>query len=72
MERYNFKVVEEKWQLHWEKSKFYKTNLDFSKKKLSGTYYHDLKELDSFVGEIFPIFNRSNPLHPDILHPLKY
>ena len=33
MERYNFKVVEEKWQLHWEKNKFYKTNLDFSKKK---------------------------------------
>ena len=33
MERYNFKVVEEKWQLYWEKNKFYKTNLDFSKKK---------------------------------------
>ncbi len=33
MERYNFKVVEEKWQLYWEKNKFYKTDLDFSKKK---------------------------------------
>ncbi len=33
MERYNFKIVEEKWQLFWEKNKFFKTNLDFKKKK---------------------------------------
>lgn len=39
---------------------------DFSKKKLSGTYYHDINELDNFVSEIYHIFNRTNPLHPDI------
>jgi sphinganine-1-phosphate aldolase len=39
---------------------------DFSKKKLSGTYYHEIKEIDSFVSRIYPIFQRTNPLHPDI------
>ena len=33
MERYNFKVVEKKWQNHWEKNKSFKTKLDKSKKK---------------------------------------
>ena len=33
MERYNFKLVEEKWQKIWDKNKFYKTNIDKSKKK---------------------------------------
>ena len=33
MERYNFKVIEEKWQKFWEKNKTFKTNLDKNKKK---------------------------------------
>ena len=33
MERYNFKVVEEKWQRYWEEKKVFKTKTDKSKKK---------------------------------------
>ncbi len=33
MERYNFKVIEKKWQDNWDKNKVYKTKLDKSKKK---------------------------------------
>ena len=30
MERYNFKVVEKKWQNHWEKNKSFKTLIEKS------------------------------------------
>ena len=33
MERYNFKVLEKKWQNYWEKNKSFKTSLDLKKKK---------------------------------------
>ena len=33
MDRYNFKVVENKWQTYWNKNRSFKTNLDKSKKK---------------------------------------
>ena len=33
MDRYNFKVVEKKWQSHWEKNESFKTSLDTNKKK---------------------------------------
>jgi len=33
MERYNFKIVENKWQEFWEKNKVFKSKLDKSKKK---------------------------------------
>ena len=33
MERYNFKIVEEKWQKFWHKNNFFKTVLDKKKKK---------------------------------------
>ena len=33
MDRYNFKVIEKKWQSYWEKNKSFKTNLDLDKKK---------------------------------------
>ena len=33
MDRYNFKVIEEKWQNYWEKNKSFKTKIDKSKKK---------------------------------------
>ena len=33
MERYNFKIIEEKWQNHWDKYKVFKTKTDKSKKK---------------------------------------
>ena len=33
MERYNFKVLEKKWQNYWEKNKLFKTSLDLTKKK---------------------------------------
>ena len=32
MERYNFKIVEEKWQKFWHKHNFFKTDLDKNKK----------------------------------------
>ena len=33
MNRYNFKIVEEKWQKYWYKNKSFKASSDFSKKK---------------------------------------
>ena len=33
MNRYNFKIVEEKWQTYWDKNKTYKTKIDKTKKK---------------------------------------
>ena len=33
MERYNFKIVENKWQQHWEKEKTFSTDLNKDKKK---------------------------------------
>ncbi|MDA7464668.1 leucine--tRNA ligase [Candidatus Pelagibacter ubique] len=33
MERYNFKIVEEKWQKFWEEEKIFSTKVDKSKKK---------------------------------------
>ena len=33
MDRYNFKIIEEKWQSYWEKHKVFKTKTDKSKKK---------------------------------------
>jgi len=33
VERYNFKIVEEKWQKHWEKGKTFSVKVDKSKKK---------------------------------------
>ncbi len=33
MERYNFKIVEEKWQKIWEKNKVFSANIDKNKKK---------------------------------------
>ena len=33
MERYNFKIVEEKWQKFWEKNKFFQTKIDHNKPK---------------------------------------
>jgi len=33
VDRYNFKVIEEKWQNYWEKNKSFKTKIDKSKKK---------------------------------------
>ena len=33
MDRYNFKIVEEKWQKTWDKEKVFSTKVDKSKKK---------------------------------------
>ncbi len=33
MERYNFKIIEKKWQKFWEENKTYKTKVDKNKKK---------------------------------------
>ena len=33
MDRYNFKIVEKRWQEHWHKNKSFKSNIDKSKKK---------------------------------------
>jgi sphinganine-1-phosphate aldolase len=34
--------------------------------KVSGCIYHNNDKLDSFMNQVFPIYYRSNPLHPDI------
>ena len=39
---------------------------DFKKGKVSGTVYTSDTKLDNLMNTIFPIFYRSNPLHPDI------
>lgn len=39
---------------------------DFKRGKVSGTVYSSDKKLDNLMNTIFPIFYRSNPLHPDI------
>jgi leucyl-tRNA synthetase len=33
MEKYNFKIIEKKWQDHWEKNKIFKTKIDRKRKK---------------------------------------
>ncbi len=33
MERYNFKIIEDKWQSHWEKNKTFKATIDKNKPK---------------------------------------
>ena len=33
MERYNFKVIEKKWQKHWDEKKVFRAKIDKSKKK---------------------------------------
>ena len=33
MERYNFQLIEEKWQNFWEKNSFFKNKIDKNKKK---------------------------------------
>ena len=33
MERYNFKIIENKWQEYWEDKKLFKSKIDKSKKK---------------------------------------
>jgi leucyl-tRNA synthetase len=34
VEKYNFKVIENKWQKFWEENQSYKTEKDLSKKKI--------------------------------------
>ena len=34
MDRYNFELVEDKWQNYWEKNKSFISKLDTSKKKI--------------------------------------
>ena len=34
MERYNFKIIEEKWQEYWDKEKTFATKIDNNKKKI--------------------------------------
>ena len=34
MERYNFKIVEDKWQKYWTENKDFKSNIDTNKKIL--------------------------------------
>ena len=34
--------------------------------KVSGCIYHNNDKLDSFMNQVFPIYYRSNPLHPDV------
>jgi leucyl-tRNA synthetase len=34
MQRYNFKVIEKKWQDYWHQNKSFKASLDLNKKKI--------------------------------------
>ena len=33
MDRYNFKIIEKKWQSYWEKKKIFKASIDKKKQK---------------------------------------
>ena len=35
MERYNFKIVEKKWQAYWDKNKSFKSKIDKKKKNFT-------------------------------------
>ena len=34
MNRYNFKIIEKKWQDYWDKNNFFKTKINKNKKKI--------------------------------------
>jgi leucyl-tRNA synthetase len=34
VERYNFKIIENKWQKHWDDKKVFRAKIDKSKKKI--------------------------------------
>ena len=34
MERYNFKIIEEKWQKYWEEKRSFKSEINTSKNKV--------------------------------------
>ena len=75
MERYNFKLIEEKWQKHWEKNKSFKTKIDKNKKKFyclemfpypSGNI-HMGHVRNYTIGDVlsrFKILTNHNVLHP--------
>ena len=45
MERYNFKVIEKKWQNFWEKNKSFKTKINKNKKNfIAWKCFHILLE----------------------------
>jgi sphinganine-1-phosphate aldolase len=43
-----------------------KENKIVDKNKVSGCIYHNSINLDSFMTKVFPVYYRSNPLHPDV------
>ena len=43
-----------------------KENRIVDKNKVSGCIYHNSINLDSLMAKVFPIYYRSNPLHPDV------
>jgi len=75
VERYNFKLIEEKWQKHWEKNKSFKTKIDKNKKKFyclemfpypSGNI-HMGHVRNYTIGDVlsrFKILTNHNVLHP--------
>ena len=75
MERYNFKLIEEKWQKYWEKNKSFETKIDKNKKKFyclemfpypSGNI-HMGHVRNYTIGDVlsrFKILTNHNVLHP--------
>lgn len=48
-----------------------KDNKCVDKNKVSGCIYHNNINLDSFMTKVFPIYYRSNPLHPDVFPSIR-
>jgi len=75
VERYNFKLIEEKWQKYWEKNKSFETKIDKNKKKFyclemfpypSGNI-HMGHVRNYTIGDVlsrFKILTNHNVLHP--------
>ena len=57
MERYNFKIIEDKWQNYWEKNKSFSSKIDKNKKK----FYSLLKNVDFNLEKSKVILIRNDP-----------
>ena len=64
MDRYNFKVIEEKWQTYWDKNKFFKAKILKDREKFYKAIGNSQSNLilagDSHNSWISNLFNKNN------------